>query len=595
LLLSDRNAHFVLAEAQPQHGRWWRRFACNLGLPLAVWIILNVSETFLATDDTQPLWDAVIGWVMIVLVAILLVRAKYQRMQVRQAVMRELHQQRLAGNRSGEDEEALFLRLHAPDVRRAHATCSCFPNDVIYHTIADEDAEGQAGHMVVRPPTDCCTSLWNALKASCCGTLCCCWLQCCGMCAIGQEDRELETLLEPLVRQVDYITFQPYSDYYPDILRIRNAHDGNFLRHWQTLSQLSRNLITILITLLVLLTIVALLEIDPKFQVENLVVVLATFVQAFVILLGTHWLYNKFDLSLDALIKYFASGFVLCTFLAMVYELLVSTVVTVIAYIIILAQVSSTNPTTSEEVEKAINDFAKEHVPLFAVLVFVNAFVVAATVEELCKYFGYYMVETPDLMEPDELILESNANDSPEQNQNEPLPPNRRPHVSRGAGITVAMIAVAAGFACSENLLYVFVYTPPGLTNEIATLVARSMFPVHPLCAALQSVGVVRRDVEQDSKWQLGRILVPAVLLHGSFDFVLMLLALLESAKKTTADDDATMQDLDEADAMPLILSLSMVVLGLLYYCCASASQRKRLHELDRAASGADDGESRIL
>jgi hypothetical protein len=157
------------------------------------------------------------------------------------------------------------------------------------------------------------------------------------------------------------------------------------------------------------------------------------------------------------------------------------------------------------------------------------------------------------------------------------------------------MIAVAAGFACSENLLYVFVYTPPGLTNEIATLVARSMFPVHPLCAALQSVGVVRRDVEQDSKWQLGRILVPAVLLHGSFDFVLMLLALLESAKKTTADDDATMQDLDEADAMPLILSLSMVVLGLLYYCCASASQRKRLHELDRAASGADDGESRIL
>jgi hypothetical protein len=57
------------------------------------------------------------------------------------------------------------------------------------------------------------------------------------------------------------------------------------------------------------------------------------------------------------------------------------------------------------------------------------------------------MVETPDLMDEDELVLE-NTEDAES-------PPTRRTLLSQGAGITVAMVAVAAGFACSENLLYV--------------------------------------------------------------------------------------------------------------------------------------------
>jgi hypothetical protein len=34
---------------------------------------------------------------------------------------------------------------------------------------------------------------------------------------------------------------------------------------------------------------------------------------------------------------------------------------------------------------------------------------------------------------------------------------------STGAGITVAMVSVALGFACCENLMYIFVYSPPSL------------------------------------------------------------------------------------------------------------------------------------
>jgi hypothetical protein len=141
----------------------------------------------------------------------------------------------------------------------------------------------------------------------------------------------------------------------------------------------------------------------------------------------------------------------------------------------------------------------------------------------------------------------------------------------------------------SQYYRYVFVYTPPGLNNEISTLVARSIFPIHQLCAAIQSIGVVRRDVEKNSKWQLGRSILPAVLLHGAFDFVLMLLALLESSSKSgdeTPTDDATLEEFDSADALPLFISVGLVILGLLYYCCEGQGQRKRLQELDQGQQG---------
>jgi hypothetical protein len=54
---------------------------------------------------------------------------------------------------------------------------------------------------------------------------------------------------------------------------------------------------------------------------------------------------------------------------------------------------------------------------------------------------------------------------------------------STGAAITVAMVSVALGFACCENLIYIFLYSRGPLDTEIAVLISRSLFPVHPLCA----------------------------------------------------------------------------------------------------------------
>jgi RsiW-degrading membrane proteinase PrsW (M82 family) len=561
-------------------------------MPVGLLLFLNILETFLATDQDVVIWDASIALTMAVLVLLLLCRARSERMRVRRAVMRKLFEKR------GGDEDLAtpdtHLQLHAHDIRSAHATCSCYPKDVAYLMARDEDEP----HDTPPPaPRDLCTCLWDSMRCLCCGWCCGCWVQLCGMCAIGQEDREIQLLLDKGQLQVDYITFQPYGDYFPEIQQLRATNDGSVVRHWRALSLLSYNLVKILATCLIVLTIVSLLQLDPKFQIQNLVIVLATFTQAFLILFFCHWQWNRFDLSTDALVKYFASGFVLCTFLAIVYEILISSVLGFLSYVIVVVGISQdvSEATSPAQVQQAAAKFAKEHVGIFAVFVFLNAFVVAATVEETCKYFGYWMVETPDLLDSDEDLPREMASSSDTPTP-QPSGIPKRSRLSHGAGITIAMIAVAAGFACSENLLYVFIYTPPGLTNEIATLVSRSMFPIHPLCAAIQSIGVVRRDVEKNHRWQMGRIMFPAIMLHGAFDFVLMILALIESSNNPNANsntsnstsqtNDAKNVDVEDSDTLALIISVSMVIVGLLYYFCESQSQKKRLAEMDAADQG---------
>jgi hypothetical protein len=442
-------------------------------MPVTVLLILNILETFLATDENIQIWEAAIGWTFFVMVVCLLYRARFERMQVRRAVMKKMFERR-HGSTNPDPNDIVstatpdaYLQLHAHDIRMAHATCSCFPKDVIYNydTIPqteeerlrqreEEETEGQVGMVLqqpyAKPSKDLCLCLWNTVRSAFCGCCCSCWLQCCGMCAIGQEDREIERLLDKKQLQVDYITFQPYSEYYPQIIALRNTGDSRLTHHWKALSLLSYNLMKMLAVCLTILTIVALLELDPKFQIENLIVVVATFGQAFFILWLCHWQWNKFDLSMDALVKYFASGFCLCTFIAIVYEMLVSSVFNAISWLIVVIGVAQDIDSASSpaEVEEAASEFTKMHVGIFSVFVFFNAFVVAALVEELSKYFGYFMVETPDLMDEDELVLEGTED-------NESSPPTRRTLLSQGAGITVAMVAVAAGFACSENLLYV--------------------------------------------------------------------------------------------------------------------------------------------
>ncbi len=146
-----------------------------------------------------------------------------------------------------------------------------------------------------------------------------------------------------------------------------------------------------------------------------------------------------------------------------------------------------------------------------------------------------------------------------------------------------------------QNLLYVFGYTPSqSLGVEIETLILRSIFPVHPLCAAIQSIGVCKRDLEGQRGVGMGRVLSPDILLHGSFDFVLMVAAYLQQVEKIKEglDDDSDMPKEDDSEAVmsaedvpTLVFSFGMVLVGYIYYVWQSRAQTKRLIAMDRTAA----------
>lgn len=179
--------------------------------------------------------------------------------------------------------------------------------------------------------------------------------------------------------------------------------------------------------------------------------------------------------------------------------------------------------------------FAREYPVVTIIYLFINAYLMAAFVEELCKYFGFRMVEHPDFLTDEELTegteavaalerraareaaLEQEEDDedelqpggdcgayaamqgdslatavgeaadvalqhaestlsaavkavgatSPKTESNLKLAPAPPKTLNgKGAAITVAMVAVALGFACCENLIYIFIYNGSSLERS---------------------------------------------------------------------------------------------------------------------------------
>jgi len=203
------------------------------------------------------------------------------------------------------------------------------------------------------------------------------------------------------------------------------------------------------------------------------------------------------------------------------------------------------------------------------------------------------MIEHPDFLPPKELeeqeiyIHASRSEEggtNPGYSKSTHLATDERKLNQIGAAITIAMVAVATGFACCENIMYIFVYTPSNLSQEISTLVARSIFPVHPLCAALQSIGICRRDLEKDSSMKLGKAILPALLLHGTFDFILMAIGAFSSINQSNQEkkDQEDTTDLDDLfEELPILgISMSLVIIFATYYIIASRKQKVRLDQM---------------
>jgi hypothetical protein len=128
----------------------------------------------------------------------------------------------------------------------------------------DDEEESQVGF---------CLGAWRFLANLCCGLLCGCNLQLFGMCAIAQEQRYLKEVLpsstaRPDLWQRDYITMQPWSEYYPAILRLRLSYQSNFFSHLKALSILSRRILITAVTFVVFISLMVLLPVRfPKYQI----------------------------------------------------------------------------------------------------------------------------------------------------------------------------------------------------------------------------------------------------------------------------------------------------------------------------------------
>jgi hypothetical protein len=175
----------------------------------------------------------------------------------------------------------------------------------------------------------------------------------------------------------------------------------------------------------------------------------------------------------------------------------------------------------------------------------------------------------------------------------------------KAAAITIAMLSVALGLACAENFLYVFYLGGRDggkASDEFMTLVFRSIFPVHAMCAAMQSVIVVKKYIELDPsrdptnvelhvervKIGVGTTILPAVLLHGSFDAVLMVVTLFLSSSETSDEEDDAINQSKQSSTADEILNIvawvfviTITIAGAVWYFSQKSQQKVRLQKLD--------------
>jgi len=528
--------------------------------------------------------------IIVVFLFMLGVVGRRRRMRTRFAILRSraqddhLYYASLLTNPSGSlatPDGTLMENFHEREDKYdgacSHTLFGCYPVDNQVAHYADYDGDGDDGDddsldsqapRKKRKGGDFMTRSMDSIFQCCCGMLCKCWCQLFSICALAQEAREARLLLPPKMQRVDLLTHQPFHEYAKDVNDVRRRYmtraSRTWVQHYAALSRLSRY---ILLGFFVIAALVATtMLVHGGFSWGDVMVLGATFVQSFLVLVIVFGIFHRSDLSLDAVIKFFAVGFVICVPVGFVIEgLIINMGVATMysAYYVIRLF-------AGESFDAWIIDY---HYFLWFVGELLNAYFVAALVEELCKYYGFRFIEHPDLLfltgldrtarqaqtqggvdsyKFDSQIVsefsrtlehDDDPNDRSKKRTRDQKKaslkrrdgdddeePDLRTLRQQAAAITTGMISVAVGLACAENCLYVFFLGgtagSAGIGAELVILLFRSIFPVHALSAAMQSINMIRKFIEEkhtdDKHVGVGKIVLPAILLHGTFDAILM-------------------------------------------------------------------------
>lgn len=108
-------------------------------------------------------------------------------------------------------------------------------------------------------------------------------------------------------------------------------------------------------------------------------------------------------------------------------------------------------------------------------------------------------------------------------------------------------------------------------------LIVKSLFPIHPLCAAIQSIQVVKRDLEKNTSIGVGRIVMASVFLHGTYDAALLF---INQSWQRSGKENYFYEGSNGKVGVAILSGItSMVILatGFLYYFLKSKAQYNRL------------------
>jgi len=514
----------------------------------------------------------------------------------------------------------------------SHTLCGCYPIDEVNEQQKDTEDD-------TREKVDCVNTIYAMLSAACCGNLCGLWAQFGSVCALAQEAREVRLLLAPKLQRLDFITYQPFAEYYEDIYFLRRSWKGmleskaskrGWGPHIRALSTLSRYILLFFITATTAIILTERLNPRAAFLWGDAFVLLMTFLQSFCVLGIVHGIFHKSELSLDAVIKFFAAGFLIAFPTAFIFEWIIINCWLAVAF--------SLNATFGVIIGNSYTNWIDTHYRVLLIVAeIIQSFFVAAVTEELCKYYTFRTVEHPDLLfltgldrfeQQDDAFSGGHEaypfsrDNTSKLNQSIEFSYGNRHNSHRGrsphlqeiapskdtmsgeerekdpdvrssrqcaAAVTTAFISVAVGLACAENFVYVFFLGGNDTKEEMLMLLFRSIFPLHALTAAIQSIGIIKNFLEKDgqssAKVGVGDIVIPAIILHGTFDSVLMLLnSFVEFSLQDYYNQDGGYYDISPYDdtilnSVGALIVIITILGGVFWYVRQNASQATRMKQ----------------
>jgi hypothetical protein len=520
MLQSDRDRYLVTGITPPS---WNRRLFLHFLTPLALFALacygaMNIPDAY----SNQLISTMLVVFAIVIVLLQICYKGPMKRIAVRKELLWRKHQyanqssSRAMPMPDEDDEDMEHAKVYLQgqskwDLRCVHGVLGCYLRDNVRNSTSEEAA---ASNKI----NDLCAKLFRFGSHLCFGQLCLCQLQTCGLCGVAQEAREL-TLVAAHRRRIDYVTMQDSLAYYGPILKQQQGGEGtstmSYLWNWSAaLSQLSHQLIQLFGVCIVLLIALGMLL---HFHLGHVLIFLGAFGHSFLVLAFVVWFMTSNTTakppSMDLIIKAYACGFFVCTLLAILWELLVGMAFRILivdvllaiagvrvavdddGYEILMSTIGFGKAAAAADRQDYLSAYGQDHPLVFSILLLVNAFLLAAFLEELVKYMGYNMIlDHPDFWSRTELesaisvAMQGSAtkqdeygDSSSEKSMDEQAPPEtskaasrqdlwdlplqeqEKSIITRGATVTIAMIAVALGFACCETLVYIFVYNENSL------------------------------------------------------------------------------------------------------------------------------------